>query len=58
MTHARLGRLAAWYCKGCTTRWHQGRFPCTDCCGWTATAGKVVRGVLTAHGQLNARCLP
>lgn len=58
MTHARLGVYARWYCTGCTTRWYQGRFPCTDCCGWTATAGKTVRGVLTLKGKPNARCLP
>lgn len=58
MKYARLGIKARWYCKGCTVRRYQGRFPCTDCCGWTASAGQVARGVLTAHGQLNARCLP
>lgn len=58
MTHARLGVLSRWYCRSCTTKRHQGRFPCTDCCGWTATAGKALSGVLTVYGKKNARCLP
>ena len=58
MTHARLGVLARWFCRDCTTRWYQGRFPCTDCCGYTTSAEKVVRGVLTLKGRPNARCLP
>lgn len=53
-----LGVLALWFCKSCTTIQHQGRFPCRECCGYTASAKKAVRGVKTAHGQLNARCLP
>jgi hypothetical protein len=56
--HARLGVLARWTCQDCTTRWWQGRFPCRECCGWTASADKVVHGVRTAHGQPNARCVP
>lgn len=58
MTHARLGRLAVWTCKGCTTSWFQGRFPCRECCGYTTSNEKVVRGVLTVYGQRNARCVP
>jgi hypothetical protein len=58
MTHARLGRFAVWTCKGCTVNQFTGRLPCTDCCGYTTSAEKVVRGVLTLKGRPNARCLP
>lgn len=56
--HARLGVYARWFCKGCTSSWFQGRFACRFCCGYTASADNVVRGVRTAHGQPAARCLP
>jgi hypothetical protein len=51
-----LGILARWTCDGCTAAQFTGRFPCRFCCGYTASKDKVVRGVLTAHGRLNARC--
>ena len=58
MTHARMGVEARWYCQGCTVSQFPGRFPCTNCCGYTTSIGKVVRGVLTLKGKPNARCLP
>lgn len=58
MTHARLGHLARWFCNDCTVDRYVGRFPCTHCCGYTTSPDKVARGVRTAWGQRNARCVP
>jgi hypothetical protein len=58
MTHARLGVYARWFCSDCTTNQYAGRLPCRCCCGYTTDQARVVRGVLTVKGRLNARCLP
>ena len=56
MMHARLGAYARWYCKGCTVKqYHDGLWACSRCCGYTTNPLKIVRDVLTAHGQHAAR---
>ena len=55
--HARLGVYAKWTCKDCTANQYPGRLPCTDCCGYTTSTEKVVRGVLTLKGKPLRGCL-
>lgn len=52
-----MGAYARWFCKKCTTVQHPGRFPCTNCCGYTTDPRKVTRGVKTVYGQPMAGCL-
>ena len=54
--HARLGIYARWACKGCTSTQFAGRYPCSDCCGFTTDGEKVVRGVMTLKNRPNVRC--
>lgn len=56
MTHARLGIYARWTCKGCTATQFPGRFPCRECCGYTTSEDKVVRGITTVYGKPMAGC--
>lgn len=57
MSHARQGVYARWFCKKCTTAQHPGRYPCTDCCGYTTDPEKVTRGIKTVWGKPMAGCL-
>lgn len=51
MNHARLGVLARWTCKDCTTNQFPGRLECRLCCGSTADRERILPRVLNAWGK-------
>lgn len=51
ITFARMGRLAAWYCPGCSKSPRTGSRPCPQCCGWAV--GRKTSTVLMDYWREN-----